>query len=56
MSEESNIQWLFDAIEYMHSKKINVQKDDQGFYLEFCWLYVDMQYGHDENGEIIKYG
>ena len=56
MSEESNIQWLFDAIEYMHSKKIDVQIDDYGFYHEFCWLYVDMQYGHDENGEIIKYG
>lgn len=48
---ESNIQWLFDAVEYK-----NARPNDKEFYYEFCWLYVDMQYGHDEKGEVIKYG
>ena len=51
-ADESNIQWLFDAVEYNNHK----EKTDIGFYHEFCWIYVDMQYGHDEKGEVIKYG
>jgi len=51
MTDESNIQWLFDAVEYNCYK----EKTDIGFYHEFCWIYVDLQYGHDENGEVIKY-
>jgi len=45
----SNIQWLADATTY-HSKE-----KDSGFYHEFCWLYVHMQYGHNEDGTIKKY-
>ena len=51
MTDESNIQWLFDAVEYNRYK----EKTDVRFYHEFCWIYVDLQYGHDENGEVIKY-
>jgi len=48
---ESNIQWLFDAVDYNHHK----EKTDKEFFHEFAWIYCDLQYGHDENNKVIQY-
>ena len=43
-----NTQWLFNAVA--------LKDKDKYFFKEFAWIYVDLQYGHDEEGNIIRYG
>ena len=45
----SNMEWLINATTYANKNK------QDSFFKEFAWIYVDLQYGHDEKNKPIKY-